>query len=76
LGPYIDALVKVYGTKGKELAGQIMKDFTTHFSDTGAGTISEKFDGDSPHAPKGYIAQAWSVGEILRDYIEYGLQEQ
>ncbi len=75
LGPYIDALVKVYGAKGKEQARQIIKDFTTHFSDAGIGTISEIFDGDSPHTPKGCIAQAWSVGEILRVHIEYGLQE-
>lgn len=75
LGLYIDALVKVYGAKGKEQARLIIKDFTIHFSDAGMGTISEIFDGDSPHTPKGCIAQAWSVGEILRVYTEYGLQE-
>jgi len=58
LGPYIDALVKVYGAKGKEQARQISKDFTTHFSDAGIGTILEIFDGDSPHTSKGCLAQA------------------
>jgi len=36
----------------------------------GLGTISEIFDGDSPHKPEGCIAQAWSVAEPLRAYIE------
>jgi len=36
----------------------------------GVGTISELFDGDEPHLPKGCIAQAWSVAEPLRVYLE------
>ena len=36
----------------------------------GIGTISEVFDGDYPHSPRGAIAQAWSVAEILRAYVE------
>jgi glycogen debranching enzyme len=34
------------------------------------GQISEVFDGDPPHQPGGCIAQAWSVAEILRTYVE------
>jgi predicted glycogen debranching enzyme len=30
------------------------------------GSISEMFDGDAPHAPKGAVAQAWSVAEVIR----------
>jgi glycogen debranching enzyme len=30
------------------------------------GSISEIFDGDKPHLPRGAIAQAWSVAEVLR----------
>ena len=30
------------------------------------GTISEIFDGDAPHQPRGCFAQAWSVAETLR----------
>ena len=41
-----------------------------HLEDAGIGTISEIFDADWPHAPRGCIAQAWSVAEILRAYIE------
>mgnify|MGYP001574381869 CR=1 FL=1 len=35
-------------------------------SEHGGSTISEIYDGDPPHAPRGAISQAWSVGEILR----------
>jgi glycogen debranching enzyme len=36
----------------------------------GIGQISEIFDGDAPHASRGCIAQAWSVAEIARAYVE------
>jgi Amylo-alpha-1,6-glucosidase len=39
-----------------------------HLSAAGLSSISEMFDGDSPFAPKGCIAQAWSVGEVLRAF--------
>ena len=32
----------------------------------GIGSISEIYDGDPPHAPKGAISQAWSVAALLR----------
>jgi predicted glycogen debranching enzyme len=35
-------------------------------SDACLGSISEIFDGDTPHKPRGCIAQAWSVSEVLR----------
>jgi glycogen debranching enzyme len=41
-----------------------------HLEDAGIGTISEIFDADWPHAPRGCIAQAWSVAEIMRAYVE------
>jgi len=41
-----------------------------HIPDGGLGHISEIFDGDAPQLPRGCIAQAWSVAEILRAYIE------
>ncbi|NIP67359.1 hypothetical protein GWN63_04785, partial [Candidatus Bathyarchaeota archaeon] len=36
----------------------------------GLGTLSEIFDGDPPHQPRGCIAQAWSVAEPLRAFVE------
>jgi len=36
----------------------------------GIGTLAEIFDGDSPFTPRGCIAQAWSVSEVLRAFTE------
>ena len=36
----------------------------------GLGTLPEIADGDPPHAPRGAIAQAWTVGEVLRAWME------
>ncbi len=44
--------------------------FIDHMKDGGLGSISEIFDGDVPHYPRGCFAQAWSVSEILRAAIE------
>ncbi len=76
LGPYIDAIIKVKGNKGTEEARDVIEKFEYHFNEAGIGTVSEIFDGDAPHAPRGCIAQAWSVGELLRVVMEYGLQKK
>jgi predicted glycogen debranching enzyme len=38
--------------------------------EAGLGSISEIFDGDFPHQPRGAIAQAWSIAEVLREYSQ------
>jgi glycogen debranching enzyme len=72
IGPFITAYLKVNG--GSETArGQATKwlePLRKHLTDGGLGHISEIFDGDAPQLPRGCIAQAWSVAEILRAYIE------
>ncbi|HNT56511.1 MAG TPA: amylo-alpha-1,6-glucosidase [Syntrophales bacterium] len=45
---------------------QLLRNLTKHLSDAGLGTVSEIFDGESPHRPRGCIAQAWSVAETIR----------
>jgi predicted glycogen debranching enzyme len=70
LGPLCTALGAVEGKSGRERARAIIAGFLPHLTDAGIGTISEIFDGDPPHTPRGCIAQAWSVGELLRAYIE------
>lgn len=64
IGPFVDAHLRVYGDPGA--AGRYLEPFADHLSAAGLGTVSEIFDGDAPFDPKGCIAQAWSVGEILR----------
>ena len=63
LGPYVTALVRLTGDRA---AGRRLLDpFRAHLLEAGLGTVSEIFDGDSPHSPRGCIAQAWSVGALL-----------
>ncbi|GAA4415556.1 amylo-alpha-1,6-glucosidase [Nibrella viscosa] len=67
LGPYIDALVNVKGRQmGTRQARQVLDNLAYHLNEAGIGTISEIFDGAAPHSPRGCIAQAWGVGELLR----------
>jgi len=48
--------------------------FTEQVLKAGLGTINEIFDGEPPHTPRGCIAQAWSVAEPLRAYVEDVMQ--
>ena len=71
LGPYADALVKTNGAVGKPKARKAIDGLTPHLLEAGLGSISEIFDGDAPHAPRGCPAQAWSVGEALRVFKDF-----
>ncbi len=64
LGPYAEAHYRVHGDRNAALA--LLAPLADHLYDAGLGTLSEIFDGDPPHLPRGCIAQAWSVAEILR----------
>jgi glycogen debranching enzyme len=44
----------------------LLEPFRAHLAEAGLNTVSEIFDGDPPHHPRGCIAQAWSVAELLR----------
>jgi len=66
LGPYADALIKTNGAVGTPKGRKAIEGLTPHLFEAGLGTISEIFDGNAPHAPRGCPAQAWSVGEALR----------
>ena len=66
LGAYIDALLRYRGDAGVTTARALLANLSPHLSEAALGTIGEIFDGDAPHTPRGCIAQAWSVGEVLR----------
>ncbi len=70
LGPYITALVRLEGKRGQQRARTLVERFASHLRDAGIGTVSEIFDGNEPHHPRGSIAQAWGVAEVLRAYTE------
>jgi predicted glycogen debranching enzyme len=68
IGPFLTAYQKVHG-KSNKVQSHIRAHLAlllTHLWEAGLGTVSEIFDGDMPHEPRGCIAQAWSVGEVLR----------
>jgi predicted glycogen debranching enzyme len=72
LGPFLTAYVRVHGAtaESRRRADRFLDPLRDHLRQAGLGQISEVFDGDAPHHPGGCIAQAWSVGEILRTYME------
>ncbi|MEP7170392.1 MAG: amylo-alpha-1,6-glucosidase, partial [Bacteroidota bacterium] len=73
LGPYMEAMIKVNGAKGKKEAKKIISAFKYHFNEGCIGSVSEIFDGNQPFTPRGCMAQAWGVGELLRVITDYGL---
>lgn len=74
IGPYIDAWIKTYPEKRTKV-NDVLAGFYQHMSDAGIGSISEVFDAEPPYTPRGCIAQAWSVAEILRCLATYGNKE-
>lgn len=71
-GAYVDALMKVEGERLK--VETVIDNFQYHLNEGCIGSVSEIFDADSPHCPRGCVAQAWGVGEILKVIKEYGLE--
>jgi predicted glycogen debranching enzyme len=68
IGPFIDAWIKVYGTN-PEGVRKLLSGFEQHLSEACVGSISEVFDAEPPFLPRGCIAQAWSVAEVLRCWM-------
>ncbi|MDB5077577.1 MAG: putative glycogen debranching enzyme [Chloroflexi bacterium] len=64
MGPYVEAYYRVYQDASAAL--QLLSPFQDHLRDAGLGSISEILEGDPPHFPRGCIAQAWGVAEVLR----------
>jgi predicted glycogen debranching enzyme len=65
IGPYVDAWLKVQ-PDDRAGARRLLEGFEAHLSEAGIGSISEIFDAEPPFTPRGCIAQAWSVAEVLR----------
>jgi len=65
IGPFVDAWLKLYPDDGAG-ARRLLEGFDQHLSVACVGTISEIFDADAPFVPRGCVAQAWSVAEVLR----------
>jgi predicted glycogen debranching enzyme len=74
LGSFITAYLRAYDTpEARTKAWTWLAPFGKHLTEAGLGSVSEIFDAEPPHAPRGCIAQAWSVAELLRVLVEYQL---
>jgi len=77
IGPFISAYRRVYDRSpaSRVCAARFLLPFCDHLTDAGVGYISEIFDGDEPVTPRGCIAQAWGVAEVLRVLKEDVLED-
>jgi len=78
-GPFITAFLKAKGYTEfrRECALNLISPLLSkQVFEAGLGSISEVFDGEPPHKPRGCIAQAWSVAEPLRAYVEDVVQNR
>jgi predicted glycogen debranching enzyme len=64
IGAYVEAHLRLRGDVAA--ARTILAPFADHLLDAGLGSVSEILDGDPPHTPRGCVAQAWGVAEVLR----------
>ena len=66
----------VQGVSGSQTRGEgLSGGFVPHLNEACAGSISEVFDAEPPFTPRGCIAQAWSVAEVLRVWTELNRRE-
>ncbi|MCG8346566.1 MAG: amylo-alpha-1,6-glucosidase [Chloroflexales bacterium] len=64
MGAFVEAYARAYGDRSAALA--LLEPFVDHLRDACLGSVSEILEGDPPHLPRGAIAQAWGVAEVLR----------
>jgi predicted glycogen debranching enzyme len=69
IGPFIDAWLKIHPLDCHR-AASFLDSFRDHLSQACIGSISEIFDAEAPYTPRGCVAQAWSVAEVLRSFVK------
>ncbi|MFN0109016.1 MAG: amylo-alpha-1,6-glucosidase [Blastocatellia bacterium] len=72
MGAFISAYLKANGqtNTARKQAQKWLDGFLPQLNEACLGQVSEIFDGDVPHAPRGCVAQAWSAAELLRVAVE------
>ena len=72
IGGFIDAYTYVndYSLESIAEAKRMLKVFESHMNNGCINGISEIFDGLIANEQRGCFTQAWSVGEVLRAYVE------
>jgi glycogen debranching enzyme len=69
IGPFVEAWVRVRGNSQaaiEDARNRFLPPLYEHLNEAGLDHISEIFDADAPHTPRGCPFQAWSLGELLR----------
>ncbi len=69
IGPFVDAWLRVH-PDDKAGARLFLEGFSGHLSEACIGSISEVFDATPPYTPRGCVAQAWGVAEVLRCWVK------
>jgi len=67
IGPFVDAWLKLHPSDAAG-ARRLLDGLIAHLPEFGVGSMAEIFDAEPPYTPRGCIAQAWSVAEVLRCY--------
>jgi glycogen debranching enzyme len=70
IGPFVDAYLNAFGNfePNRNYLRSLLESFKGHMREATVGSVSEIFDAEFPHSPRGCGAQAWSVAELLRAY--------
>jgi predicted glycogen debranching enzyme len=68
IGPFVDAWLKLH-PQDKEGTRRFLRGLADHLGEACVGSISEVADAEEPFTPRGCIAQAWSVAEALRSWV-------
>jgi predicted glycogen debranching enzyme len=71
IGPFLDAWAKAYPDRTGE-GRQFLAGFVDHLNEACVGSISEVMDAEAPYTPRACVAQAWSVAEVLRQWVRFG----
>jgi predicted glycogen debranching enzyme len=68
IGPFVDAWLRAHPDDAAG-ARKALEGFAAHLGEGCVGSISEIADAEAPFHPRGCVAQAWSVAEVLRAWL-------
>ena len=69
VGPFLDTWLKIYPDDKDGARHHCLQGFEAHLNEAGVGTLSEIYDAEAPYTPRGCMAQAWTVAEVLRAWL-------
>jgi glycogen debranching enzyme len=75
IGPFVDAWLRVH-PGDHATAREFLSGLLAHLDEFCIGSVGEIFDAEEPHRPRGCIAQAWSVSELLKSLVRTEVQSR